>query len=129
TETSSVVMADMQATLGIPTFEYGIESAGAAFYDGALYIGVEGGKYNPSGTSNDRTRETIIWRIDFDGSNNPVSAYQIFAQDHYLNASNTAIHDWGDFIMKNGVIYNYNTARNGGNYSQSKYQHYDLMTG
>ncbi|MBL7725984.1 MAG: T9SS type A sorting domain-containing protein [Chitinophagaceae bacterium] len=129
TETSSVVMADMQTTLGIPTFEYGIESAGAAFYDGALYFGVEGGKYNPSGTANDRTRETIIWRIDFDGSNNPVSAYQVFAQDHYLNASNTAIHDWGDFIMKNGVIYNYNTARNSSNYSQSKYQHYDLMTG
>lgn len=134
TETSSVVIADMQTTLGIPTFEYGIESAGAAFYDGALYFGVEGGKYNPSGTSNDRTRETIVWRIDFDGSNNPVSAYQVFAQDHYLNASNTAIHDWGDFIMKNGVLYNFNTARNscGGSctdYSQSKYQHYDLMTG
>lgn len=129
TETSSVIIADMRTTLGIPTFEYGIESAGSAFYDGALYFGVEGGKYNVSGTSNDRTRETIIWRIDFDGSNNPVSAYQVFATDHYLNASNTAVHDWGDFIMKNGVIYNYNTARNGGDYSQSKYHHYDLMTG
>lgn len=129
TETSSVVMADMQTTLGIPTFEYGIESAGAAFYDGALYIGVEGGKYNPSGTSNDRTRETIVWRIDFDGSNNPVSAYQVFSSDHYLNASNTAIHDWGDFIIKNGILYNFNTARNSSNYSQSKYHHYNLMTG
>ncbi len=129
TETSSVVLADITASLGIPVFNYGIESAGAAFYDGSLYLGIEGGKYDPSNTSNDRTRETIIWRIDFDGSNNPISAYQVMATDHFVNASNTSLHDWGDFIMKNGMIYNSNTSRNGTNYSQSKYHHYNLTTG
>lgn len=129
TETSSVVIADITATLGIPTFNYGVESAGAAFYDGALYFGIEGGKYDPSGTSNDRTRETIVWKIEFDGSNNPTTAYQVFAADAFLTASTYSIHDWGDFIVKDGILYDYNTARNGSVYTESKFHHFNMMTG
>jgi len=127
TETSSVLIADILTTLGIPTFNYGIESAGAAFYDGALYFGVEGGRFSTGAST--RTRETIIWRIDFDASNNPTGAYQVFATDAFTTGTNTSIHDWGDFIIKNGVIYDFNTARNGTNYSQSKYHHFDMITG
>ncbi|MBI1343174.1 MAG: T9SS type A sorting domain-containing protein [Terrimonas sp.] len=129
TGTISTLVADISTTLGIPTMNSGVESAGAAYYDGALYMGIEGGKYDPSGSSNDRTRETIIWRIVLDGSLNPVDAYQVFATDAYINASSTSIHDWGDFVIKNGIIYDFNTARNGSDYSQSKYHHYNLMTG
>ncbi len=129
TDAISTVIADI-STLGIPTFNQGVESAAAAFYDGALYLGIEGGKYDVSGTSNDRTRETIMWRIDFDAGLNPINAYQVFASDAYNPASiNTSIHDFGDFIIKNGVIYDFNTARNGSDYSQSKYHQYNLMSG
>lgn len=128
----STVVNDI-STLGIPTFNSGIESAGAAFYDGALYLGIEGGNYNPSGSSNDRTRESIIWRIEFDGSLNPVDAYQVYATNAYDPASpTTSIHDWGDFLIRDGVLINFNTARSGtcGTcYVQSKYHHYDLTTG
>lgn len=135
TETTSTIVANITTTLGIPVFDYGVESAGCAFYDGSLYFGIEGGKYDPSGTTNDRTRETIIWRIDFDASNNPTVAYQVAAFDHY-NPTNvaTAIHDWGDFIIKNGMLYNFNTARNScgsgcNDYTESKFHHVNLTTG
>jgi hypothetical protein len=127
TGTSSTVVADISAALGIPTFGSGIESAGAAWYDGALYLGIEGGK-STVGTA--KTRRSIIWRIDFNASQTPVNAYQVYATDAY-DPSNTgsSIHDWGDFLVKDGVIIDFNTARNGSNYSKSKYQHYNMMTG
>lgn len=133
TETSSVVIADISAApLNIPTFNSGVESAGCAFYNGSLYFGIEGGTQGSGGSL--RTRETIIWRIDFDGSNNPVAACQVFAVDAGLNGATTSTHDWGDFIIRDGIIFDFNTARNscGGscmNYAQSKYHHYNLMTG
>jgi hypothetical protein len=129
TETSSTIIADLSAApLNIPTFNFGNESAGCAFYDGALYFGIEGGTHSSGGTTT--TRETIIWRIDFDGSNNPLSASQVYATNYATSgSSSSSLHDWGDFIIKNGVIYNSNTARNGGNYSQSKFHHFNMMTG
>lgn len=131
TETYSTLVANITTTLGIPTFNMGVESAGAAFYDGCLYFGVEGGTMG-SGSSL-RSRETIIWRINFDGSQNPVSACQVFAAPAATDGSgSTSTHDWGDFIVKNGVIYDFNTARNGSgtpNYSQSKYHHFNMWTG
>jgi hypothetical protein len=128
TETYTQIVADITAApLSIPTFNMGVESAGAAFYDGALYLGVEGGQNSTSST-----RETIIWRIDFDGSQNVTGAYQVFATDAYESDGSPSYHDWGDFIMKNGMIYDFNTARNGSSpvsYVQSKYHHYNLVTG
>ncbi|HMU47245.1 MAG TPA: GEVED domain-containing protein [Chitinophagaceae bacterium] len=129
TGTISTVIADIGTTLGISTFDQGIESAAASYYDGALYLGIEGGRYNPSGSSNDRTRETIVWRINFDASQNPTVAYQVFATDAYNATATTSTHDYGDLIVKNGILYDFNTARNGSNYSQSKMHHYNLMTG
>jgi GEVED domain/Secretion system C-terminal sorting domain len=133
TETSSILVADVTAApLNIPTFNSGIESAGCAFYDGSLYFGIEGGTHSTGGGSPViTTRETIIFRIDFDGSNNPIRATQVFAANASTSGSGTqtSIHDWGDFIIKNGVIYDFNTARNSSNYSQSKYHHYNMNTG
>jgi hypothetical protein len=131
TMTRSVVLADIQTSLGITTFSLGIESAGAAFYDGALYLGIEGGR-SGSGSST-AGRESIIWRIDFTGTPPvPSNAYQVYASGNvYVDGTNTSVHDWGDFIFKNGVLINYNTARNGtpATYTQSKYHHYNLITG
>ncbi len=123
TETIAVVMSDITTGLNIPTFDAGVESAGAAFYDGALYLGIEGGR------SGSTTRRSIIYRIEFDASLNPINAYQVYATDAY-NSSGTSLHDWGDFIVKDGVIYDFNTARtNTPTYPNSSYVHYNMMTG
>jgi hypothetical protein len=119
TETYSQVLADVDATLNIPVFSTGVESAAAAYYDNCLYFGVEGGG----------SRESIIWRIEFTGTT-PTSAWQVYATD--VASGSTSAHDWGDFIIKNGVLYNFNTARNGSwtvTYTQSKYHHFNMVTG
>ena len=88
-------------TLGIPTYTSGVESGGAAFYDGALYIGIEG-------MTGD---ESKIWRIDFDASFNPIApARQIFTMP-------TDFHDWSDFAISNGVLYDFDgKSSNSSNY-------------
>ena len=129
TGVNSTIVANITTTLGIPTFDGGIESAGAAFYDGALYLGIEGGRTGTGGTT--VTRETMVWRIDFDASNNPTNAYQVWGVDAYKNASDSTTHDFGDFIIKNGMLYDYNTAKAGApaTYKKSTYEQFDMMTG
>jgi len=128
TETSSVIINDITAApFNIPTMNAGVESAACAFYNGSLYFGIEGGVYGSGGST--VTRETIVYRIDFNGSNNPISATQVYAINAGTNGSSTTTHDWGDIIIKNGMIYNCNTTRNGSDYSQSKFHHYNMMTG
>lgn len=129
TKVIDTVIADVSAApLNIPTFNMGIESAGAAFYDGALYFGVEGGQTGSS------TRESIIWRIDFDVATGliPVNAYQVWATPSYDNDGSPSFHDWGDFLIKDGVLFNFNTARSSNCntcYAQSKYHQYNMTTG
>ncbi len=114
TETSSVMINDVEATLGIPPFNAGVESAAAAFYDGNLYFGIEGG----SG------RESMVWRIDL--VNN--IACQVHATPAYNGG--TIIHDWADILVKDGVLVSYNSARvSSTNYTNSSYTHFDMMTG
>lgn len=121
----TTVIADINtAPFNIPTFDLGVESAGAAFYNNSLYIGIEGGKYD-----NSNTRETIVYRIDFDLSLNPTGAAQVYALPAY--SGSTSLNDWGDFIIKDGVLYNFNTARSGGscggyNWTNSSVIHYDM---
>ena len=135
TETSSMVVADL-SWLGIPTFEAGVESAGACFYDGALYLGIEGGHHDDdpgSGTTYTSTREAVIYKIEFDASLNPVNTYQVYSLNHYDPAAWTnSYNDWGDFIIKDGILYNFNTARQGSGpvtYPNSAIHKFDLMTG
>jgi GEVED domain/Secretion system C-terminal sorting domain len=123
TLTTSVVLADVSASLGIATFNGGVESAAAAFYNGQLYFGIEGGQYAAGST-----RESMIWRIDFDASQNPLSASQVFSTPSY-DAGGNIIHDWADILVKDGNIINYNSAKNGTNYANSSYTHFDMMTG
>lgn len=125
TGVSSIVISDITTTLNIPTMDQGVESAGAAFYNGDLYLGIEGGQY-----SNTATRKTNVYRIDFDASLNPTGAVQVFATDAY--SGSTSVHDWGDFIIKDGVLYDFNTARTGSfpyTYPNSSVIHYNMMTG
>jgi hypothetical protein len=107
------------ASTGIPTFDQGVESGAAAFYDGALYLGIEGGADNGAGGPRSTTtgRESIIWRIEFDGSGVPVSATQVFG-------TNGDTHDWSDFSINNGMLYDLNGESGG-----AHYQHVNLQTG
>ena len=98
TNTITTVIADLN-TFGVPTFTQGVEAASAAFYNGSLYLGIEGTEPSSFMTNT----ESIIWRIDFDGSGNAVRASQVFgvASD---NGAGQPSHDWGDFITKDGTI-------------------------
>lgn len=130
TETFSSLVTNINSLpLNIPTFNVGVESGGGAFYNGKYYMGIEGGRYGTGGST--ITRESIIYAIELDGSFNPNNAYQVFSINAYKNATDTAYNDWGDFIIKNGIIYNFNTARVGSpfKYPYSAYHHFDMMSG
>ncbi|HEU4471080.1 MAG TPA: GEVED domain-containing protein [Flavisolibacter sp.] len=118
-ETISTVIPDITA-LGIPIFDIVVESAGAAFYDGSLYLGIEG--TNDDKTSN---RESIVWRIDFDANQQPVSASQVFARIAD-NGNGLLMHDWGDFTIKDGMLYDFNTGNSG---PTSEFVHFYMQSG
>jgi hypothetical protein len=118
TETISTVLADIK-TLGIPCFEQGVEFAGAAFYNGSLYLGIEGSDGIFYGTN----AESVIWRIDFNASGTPVRAVQAFATPGD-NGSGTVMHDWGDFIVKDGTIITHATS---GSLSNNQYIHVSMQ--
>lgn len=118
TESYSTILADL-SSLNIPVMNQGVETAGAAYYNGKLFIGFEGGQYNSS-----NTRESIVYRLDLDGSGIPTNAVQVFAVNSYNGGTGT--HDWADFIIEDGVLVNYN-SRSGT--SMVSYEHFDMMTG
>lgn len=120
TETISSVLSDI-GTLGIPTFIQGLEFAGAAFYNGSLYLGVE----ECDGSSFGNNAESVIWKIDFDGSGTPTGATQVYATNGD-NGAGTVMHDWGDFIVKDGIIITHATSGSGTN---NQYIHFDMHTG
>jgi len=119
TGTISVVIDDI-TKLGIPVYEIVVESAGAAFYNGSLYLGVEG-----TNNRKNSNRESIVWRIDFDENLQPIAASQAFARPAD-NGSGTLTHDWGDFSIKDGILYDFNTGNVG---STSQFIHHDMQTG
>lgn len=120
TGTISTVLNDITTALNIPTFNQSLEGAGACFYNGQLYLGVEGGKYD-----NSNPRESIVFRIDFDASFNPVNICQVFATPSY-NTSGAMLHDWADFVIKDGILYNFNSR---GGTTMVSYEHFNMMTG
>lgn len=109
------------ATFGIPSFIQGVEYAGASFYNGSLYLGIEGS----DGTSYGTNAESIIWKIDFDGSGNATGFSQAFSYPGD-NGGGLASHDWGDFIIKDGVIITHAT---GATNTSNHYIHYNMQTG
>ena len=120
TETMSVLVPNVN-TLGIPTFNRGVESAGCAFYDNDLYFGVEG-NLTPG---NNGGRETIIWRIEFDvPGGNAINACQVYATPSD-NGSGTSLHDWNDFTIADGLLVDFAGAPNA---AARRFTHYDLQT-
>lgn len=100
-------------TLGIPTYGSGVESGGAAFYDGALYLGIEA-------INGD---ESKIWRIDFDAALIPlVPARQVFGVA-------TDEHDWSDFAISDGILYDFDGKKDQFQNRLDNIYHVDLQTG
>lgn len=106
-------------TFGLPTFNQGTESGAAAFYDGALYIGIEGGADNGSGGPRTTTTgiESIVWRMTFNSSGAPENITQVYSM-----SGDT--HDWGDFGISNDTLYDFNGESGG-----AHFQHVSLYTG
>lgn len=120
TETMSVLVPNVN-TLGIPTFNRGVESAGCAFYDYDLYFGVEG-NLTPA---NNGGRETIIWRIEFDvPGGNAIKACQVYATPSD-NGAGTSLHDWNDFTIADGLMVDFAGSPNA---AARRFTHYDLQT-
>lgn len=119
TESISTVVADV-SSLGIPLYDIVVESAGAAFYNGSLFLGIEG-----TNSAKNSSRESTIWRIDFDAAQNPIRSSQAFARPAD-NGSGTLTHDWGDFTIKDGTLYDFNTGNVG---STSQFVHFNMQNG
>lgn len=120
TGTISTVLADIN-TIGIPTTTFsGVESGAAAFYNGSLYLGIE--TPDAARTSG---RESVVWRIDFNGSNVPYRACQVFAVPAD-NGAGTLMHDWSDFALSSGVLYDFDGA---GTTTQTDIYQFNMLTG
>jgi hypothetical protein len=94
-DTMGIVTNDIGALLNIPIYDNGVESGGASFYNGSLYLGIEG-----NGTNGTNGRESKVWKIDFNASGFPVAACQVYG----IDGTN---HDWGDFGVTNGTLYDF----------------------
>lgn len=109
-DTLGIIVDDVR-TLGVAVFSQGVESGGAAYYDGALYLGIEG-------VNSGSVSESIIWRINFDAQFKPIfPAVQVFG----IPTNN---HDWSDFGINNGVLYDFD-----GKSSNLDFFHKNLLTG
>lgn len=121
-ETIGTLVANVTTSLGIPTYDQGVESGSASFYNGFYYFGVESS--NSTRTSG---RENTVWRIEFDVANNPTRATQVYAtrSDSSIGGTNTLIHDWSDVgVTNNAMMYDFDGAA-----SDPEWYHFNLMTG
>lgn len=134
TKTISTVLADVTtigipvvtATSGVSSRGTGVESGAAAFYDGALYLGIETtNKSSSTSTLATSSRESVIWRIDFNGSNVPYRASQVFALPVDDGGGNLT-HDWSDFVINDGILYDFDGTAGG---SETDIFQMNLLTG
>lgn len=121
TKTISVVIPNVN-TFGIPTYESGVESGAATFYNGALYLGIEG----YTGENYAASRKSTIWKIDFDAAGRPIApAAQVWGvlSDNGVQSQN--IHDWSDFGITDGTLIDFDGSASG----SIEYTKWNLMTG
>jgi hypothetical protein len=124
-KTISVVIPNVN-TFGIPTYESGVESGAATFYNGSLYLGIEGYTGTTGGGAYAASRKSTIWKIDFDAAGNPIApASQVWGvtADDGRDAQN--IHDWSDFGISNGVLTDFDGSQSG----DIDFYHFNMMTG
>ena len=125
TQTISTVIPNLN-TFGIPSFIQGVEYAAAAFYDTSLYLGIE----YIDGVTYTSNCETVVWRIDINTTTGTPTGYcQVFGTPGDNGGpSGSALHDWGDFVIKDGTLITHGTA---GTVlaPTNNYIHYDMTSG
>jgi len=116
-ETVGTALADV-TSLGIPvSSNAGLEFGGGAFYNGSLYLALQ-----TTNVNNTSGRESIIWRIDFDGTNTPYRASQVYALP--TDDGSGLLHKWGDFTIRDGVLFDSDGSTNDPNV-----YHFNMSTG
>jgi len=116
TELISTIVADINV-IGIPTSSaMGIEGGAAAYYNGSLYLALQ-----TTNVNNTSARESIIWRIDINGSL-PYKASQVYALPTDDGAG--LLHAWGDFVIRDGELFDSNSSGNA-----PAVIHFDMNTG
>ncbi len=106
-------------TLGIPTFESGVESGAAAFYNNNYYLGIEG-----TNMGDDKSgRESIVWRIDFNAAYGATTIAQVYAVPAD-DGNGTGLHDWGDIGINDGILYDFDGAA-----GQTDFYHKNILDG
>lgn len=121
-ETIGTLVANVTTALNIPTYDQGVESGSASFYNGYYYFGVES-----SNNGRSSGRENTVWRIEFDATQTPIRACQVYAtrSDSSIGGSPTLIHDWSDIgVTNNAMMYDFDGAA-----SNPDWYHFNLMTG
>lgn len=113
----STFVADVQ-TLGITLFSFGMGSGGASFYDGDLYIGQDMGLT--------RNEPVTVYRIDIDTTTGAATkASRVWS--HQGCSGSTGYYDWSDFVINNGVFYNFNFQTTGPTNSSIEHISLDSM--
>jgi hypothetical protein len=121
TKTISVVLPNVN-TIGIPTYESGVESGAATFYNGSLYLGIEG----YTGANYAASRKSTIWKINFDAAGNAVGpASQVFGVTADDGVASQNIHDWSDFGISNGILTDFDGSQSG----DIDYYQFNMFTG
>ncbi|MFM2337655.1 MAG: hypothetical protein RL115_848 [Bacteroidota bacterium] len=126
TESPGTILPDVN-TVGIPTYQAGLESGSASFYNGSLYYGVEGSFRNSSGSPDYGGREHTVWKIDFNALNVPYRSTQVYSvkSDSIEGGEYVIKHDWSDIaVTSNGMLYDFDGAR-----GDSAFFHFNMMTG
>ncbi|WP_187270059.1 GEVED domain-containing protein [Pontibacter qinzhouensis] len=99
--TRSVLISDVTVSpYNIPINSQGVGGSAAAFYNGSLYFGIDAGV--------SATEDISIWRIDINESGNATSASRVFGVQ--ANNGSTSLHNWGDFVIHDGMLYHFNSA-------------------
>lgn len=106
-------------TFGIQTFTNGLSTSGASFYDGYLFIGTDS-DLNPN-------TPTAIYRIDINPTTGaPIRASRFWGANSAVSTGSGTdiLYDWGDFVLNDGVLYNFNGASDAA--AGTEMQHFDL---
>jgi hypothetical protein len=135
TQTISTVLADVRSigvqlvtsTSGISSRGTGVESGAGAFYNGSFYLGIETPNRSSGGLLNTSNREAVIYRIDFDASGNPTRSSQVFALPTDDGVS-VLTHDWSDFAISNGILYDFDGAGSTGSAQLDIYE-FNMLNG
>lgn len=111
TDIRDTLIADV-TTLGIQIFTGGLASAGAAFYDGSLFLGQEPYALN---------EPNAVWKIDIDTLGNATKASRVWSK---IGHNGSVVYNWADFVIRNGIIYNFNNAASAA--ANTNIEHIDL---